>query len=118
MTNAEAFNCVWQYFIVERHPQAIDPTTRRCCYRTSDGNKCAAGCLIPDELYSPDWETSTINHIRTAVSSLSLLFEGVASNLLAELQHNHDSLPPRHFHHDFERKLRDIAKTYHLAIPT
>lgn len=27
-----------------------------CCYRTPDGNACAAGCFIPDELYSGSFE--------------------------------------------------------------
>lgn len=27
-----------------------------CCYRTEDGRKCAAGCLIPDDLYDKEIE--------------------------------------------------------------
>lgn len=27
-----------------------------CRYRTNDGNACAAGCFIPDELYISDFE--------------------------------------------------------------
>jgi hypothetical protein len=27
-----------------------------CVYRASDGNKCAVGCFIPDELYEPEMD--------------------------------------------------------------
>lgn len=30
--------------------------TAKCAYRGDNGVKCAAGCLIPDELYKPEME--------------------------------------------------------------
>ena len=33
---------------------------RGCRYRTSNGLKCAIGCLIPDDLYSSDMEKTTL----------------------------------------------------------
>lgn len=35
------------------------PTYPRCAYRGVYGLKCAAGCLIPDEEYSPEMEGSS-----------------------------------------------------------
>ena len=34
-----------------------------CVYRNSDGNKCAVGCLIPDEHYSPLIECATMTRL-------------------------------------------------------
>lgn len=31
-----------------------------CVYRGKNGTKCAVGCLIPDEMYSPYFEGSTV----------------------------------------------------------
>lgn len=31
-----------------------------CMYRGPNGLKCAAGCLIPDELYNPSFELNTV----------------------------------------------------------
>ena len=33
-----------------------------CRYRSKDGKKCAAGMLIPDELYDPGFETWGAQH--------------------------------------------------------
>lgn len=35
----------------------------KCMYRTSDGHKCAVGCLIPDEEYAPHMEGATACHL-------------------------------------------------------
>lgn len=52
MTKQETFNIIWNYFVVEAHPRACDRYFQVCMYRTLEGNKCAIGCLIPDELYT------------------------------------------------------------------
>lgn len=44
----EALLNVWQHFIVEGHPKAVDEDGE-CIYRTEDGqNGCAIGCQLPD----------------------------------------------------------------------
>jgi hypothetical protein len=42
----------------------------KCAYRTEDGLKCAAGCLIPDSAYSSDMECITF------VGVISRMVEG------------------------------------------
>lgn len=34
-----------------------------CLYRTLNSNACAAGCFIPDELYNPQMETTSIDRV-------------------------------------------------------
>lgn len=50
MTTEEAYRKIRAYFTRDDAVLAYTGTT--CRYRTADGNKCAVGCLIPDELYS------------------------------------------------------------------
>lgn len=40
------------------HP-ALGAQASRCQYRTSEGQMCAAGCVIPDEKYDPKMEGLT-----------------------------------------------------------
>jgi hypothetical protein len=56
-------------------------TDSGCKYRTSDGLKCAAGCLIPDEQYQPAMEGCLIR-------SYGHLTRGPASDCLARLGHD------------------------------
>lgn len=44
-----------------------------CMYRDARGNKCAIGQIIPDELYTPDMETSSVEAINTQTSQMQKL---------------------------------------------
>jgi hypothetical protein len=58
-----------------------------CVYKAPGGLKCAAGCLIGDDEYSPDMEGN---------SWAVLVDQGVSSthqHLIDELQHIHDCVP-------------------------
>lgn len=50
MTNQEAFNMVWEHFLVKKEPFGIDPETTACRYRGPGGSKCAVGLFISDEV--------------------------------------------------------------------
>lgn len=65
----------------------------RCCYRTKDGNACAIGYHIPEDMYSPVMEGNGVRIISTAFPEL----DGVAwpsveggVSLAVDLQHLHD----------------------------
>ena len=61
----------------------------KCKYRSEDGCKCAVGFLIPDNVYSPEFED---NGIPSILSKLKV--ESFNNNeLLAKLQMLHDSIP-------------------------
>ncbi len=69
-----------------------------CAYRGEDGTSCAVGCLIPDELYSPNLEGEGVTS-----PAFDLLFERSSGwnvhfthrDLLLKLQYIHDNHPPR-----------------------
>jgi len=50
MTNQEIFDKVSKHLLEQGEKAAI---SGHCMYRMPGGKKCAAGCLIPDELYDP-----------------------------------------------------------------
>jgi hypothetical protein len=80
MTKQEAFDKVVKHLLKQGEP-AFDGDI--CCYRTDDGKKCAAGCLIPDELYDPAWEGK-------AAFTLPQHLFGQASEIVDALQAVHD----------------------------
>ena len=46
---------------------------QRCMYRAEDGNKCAAGVFIPDELYTLDMDRAHLNAIDYIMKTQSKL---------------------------------------------
>lgn len=115
MTNTEAFQRVWTHFIAERRPQALE--AGRCCYRTKKGDKCAAGCLIPAELYDDALEGTPIAGCVRASLSLLDFFSGMDINLLEDMQDAHDIARQHTFRADIEIALRKIGALYCLPIP-
>lgn len=79
-----------------------------CAYRTPRGLKCAAGCLIPDEKYNPEFENATFSGV--------LLFGTLTCDpdlvdFIENLQMAHDA---RGSLHELQNELRDIANEYDL----
>ena len=56
-----------------------------CVYRNANGLSCAAGCLISQEEYSPDFETNLWGDLITM-----RLVSSAHSDLIGELQQIHD----------------------------
>lgn len=88
-----------------------------CKYRTSDGLKCAAGCLIPDNLYSPDMDQGkkkdlSIHSIIRKHSSIDLY---VAHNagLIRSLQIAHDTNDDRWIDESRMKKSLSIVAICH-----
>jgi hypothetical protein len=63
MTKQEIFDKVWNHFVVENNPPAMDTERRSCRYRTHDGLKCAVGILIPDKEYLPVIEQHIVTYL-------------------------------------------------------
>lgn len=118
MTNQEAFDKVWQFFIVEKNPQSFENSADNlvfgaaCAYRGQNGSKCAVGCLIPDELYSPDMEDKRIFAIIELYPEIKTLFADVDGFFLAKIQEIHD----HHFPY-FQINMENLAIIYDLKIP-
>lgn len=88
-------------------PSSDDGTT--CLYRGPNGLKCAAGCLIPDEMYSPKLEGLNVNAV-----TMRKLFEaiGITSiRLVRDFQIIHDV----HAAKDWPDCLRRLAKNRRLS---
>lgn len=114
MTNQEALNKVWDYFVVQGHPQAKGEFG--CWYRTpGDGRKCAVGCLIPDSDYFPEMESAGLRKVISMVPALG----GVNPTLLRRMQGAHDSGGRADsFSGHMEGRLSEIAANYGLSVPT
>ncbi len=77
-----------------------------CKYRTLNGLKCAAGCLIPDSAYSSDMEgrfAQNLSYIRENFSSSEC-------NLIEDLQIIHDCRDIT----TWSSELDDLKKRYNL----
>lgn len=63
-------------------------------YRSPNGNKCAIGCLIPDEMYNKDIEGLSVFHDEVS-DILKKIYPDATEkdlNFLAVLQDTHDDL--------------------------
>lgn len=64
----ETFDTVAKHLLTQKvrsfkqEAGSSDPYEGLCMYRGPDGTKCAAGCLIPDEDYKPEWEGAIVSH--------------------------------------------------------
>lgn len=75
----DAFNNVWQHFIVENHPRAVNPKNDTvspfsCLYRVLNDNGtpingCAIGCQLPNDLYDPIFEGHSFHGLFSASPS-------------------------------------------------
>ncbi len=60
ITKQKIFNEVVRGLAAQDFERSVD-ALGGCYYRTHDGKRCAAGCLIPDETYSRDMEGQSID---------------------------------------------------------
>lgn len=80
----------------------------QCLYRSPDGLKCAAGCLIPNKLYKPSFEGNVINDNNEVTRLINKL--GYNSNLVRKLQYIHDQYDVL----DWEWGFRETADEFKL----
>jgi hypothetical protein len=115
ITAQEIFDRVWQRFVVERAPRAVN-VYGGCMYRTPGGRMCAVGCLLTDE------EAEAIARARGNDSPVDTLrHRGLLParlvphvSLLRRLQATHDG---PEFDGDRARRLRGVANLFDLTIP-
>lgn len=137
MTNQEAFDRVWDWFVVrkgQKSTMVFDGGERGCAYRGADGARCAVGCLIPDELYNLSMEQTSITVLLMdpgygSSPPLRAHFSGVSQSLLSEMQSAHDGFDTDHygdqtdvaaerFTAHMEHALRNAARIYDLTVPS
>ena len=88
--------------------KSTDRFQTACSYRGEDGAKCAAGCLIPDHLYSPEleghmWSSLQLKECREYVGE-----EHTA--LIGTLQNVHDRTSVT----QWETRFRQVAEDFNL----
>ena len=109
MTPQETFNTVVAH-LRKQGCKALDMGD--CVYRTVDGLKCAAGCLIPDADYKPEFEglsISTFNGENIVCDYFKKLEYDI--NLIKELQEIHDCYDPSFW----ETRFKALAAKRHLV---
>lgn len=115
----EAFDIVYKHMLTQKK-RAMDAKGMGCRYRGAGGSKCAAGALIPDELYNPAYEDVNIRYIldphdseKDGPADLIEHFKNVSLDLLAKLQNIHDDVPVE----IWQMKLCQLAAEKDLTIP-
>lgn len=63
LTKQEMFNIFVPAIIKQGRKSMRNTVSTWCAYRSHDGLKCAVGMLIPDELYTPEWEQKSLSSI-------------------------------------------------------
>lgn len=117
MNNQEAFERSARHLAAQA-ARAQDVTTKACMYRAPHGLKCAIGALIPDAIYTPEFDGNGPIfadgwHVVTLINRhpiIKELFSGVDPALLSALQDLHDQLPPSDWEDAFHKLAEDGAK--------
>ena len=117
-----------EWFVVENHPRSMS-----CAYRGADGTRCTIGCVLPDDLYTPEMDLRgyTIpgcleNVKETGIATVLMcrpdlreFFKDISVNVLRQLQIIHDSYLGRieGFNVYMDRELRQFANENKLNYP-
>lgn len=114
MTNQEIYDTVKEHLLKQAERSVQDhPEGASCLYRGPNGLKCAAGILIPEELYDSTMEGGSFNFVIENYPEVEKLLDlkpdGI--NLILDLQSMHDCNLPEYWldHLDY------IAKKYNLV---
>lgn len=105
--NQQAFNMAAAHMLKQ---MAVSNNSEGCAYRGPRGLKCAVGALIPDSLYSEEYEGAAIHALVEKHKTLRTHFQNVSHELLQSLQRLHDCKPPCVWRKNLDR----LAKKYNL----
>jgi hypothetical protein len=94
LTNQEAFDKVVVHLSTMKGRSINKENGNFCSYRTPEGNRCAIGALIPDELYvlQMDIEGLNVKSLIQRYENIYELFEYCDVRFLQELQSYHDEV--------------------------
>lgn len=113
----EVFNKIKAHLLSQKKRSVFQPAQSSilettCAYRGDDGLKCAVGCLISDEAYTPEIELnySDSSIVRDALTKSGIEMTDTMRLMIGRLQRIHDVAPVEHW----EAHLNDAAKDYNL----
>ena len=101
-TALDIFNKVSEHLLDQNH-RSLSVADLRCLYRSPTGLKCAVGCLIKDEFYTPRLEglgveavigQDSIPPVVAALQESGVPVTETVLRLLADLQGLHDYVTP------------------------
>lgn len=134
MTKQQAFDVIWNWFVVDKNPRSSSGIG--CFYRVFQEDrvlKCGVGALIPDNLYDPALDTGDFIAIRDIldpkiqvqnkfgpelVNFLNTELLPIEEDFLTEIQIIHDTgYSERYFTQRMESELRKLADAHELKIP-
>lgn len=75
--------------LIQQKGRSVDSDNSACMYRGADGRMCAAGCLIPDELYHPALERRAIS-LLVADGKMDIFPTDITAAELKKWQGYHD----------------------------
>jgi hypothetical protein len=117
MTDQEIFDKVATHLLTQGRQSLVDENIfGGCAYRGHDGTRCAVGCLISDEAYTPNIEGQGVYQYDVLAA---LAASGVIDvvdrrfDLLAQLQDIHDYSAPDNWAYELE----GVAHTFGLSMP-
>lgn len=139
MTKQEIFNKVWNHIHAQKRAatKLSEFSQTECFYRLKDGDStlmCAAGCLIPDEIYDKRIENISIialadrarrvkdGHIeKVPVRVAKRVIEALGGvenlPLIARLQLAHDRILSCNTIGAWRKEMRQIAKREGIKVP-
>lgn len=110
MTDQEIYDRIVTH-LRKQWARSATPDGLQCLYRSTDGKMCAVGCLIPDDVYSPQMERWSVTRLTEGWSALRPLF-GSNIMLLNRLQMIHDQYPLNKWEYKFEECARHFKLVY------
>lgn len=112
MNLQETFDTVVNHLRSQNGKSRILTTDREIClYRSPEGLKCAAGCLIPDEYYVPEMERNGWGDVVLCFDLPDHLKDSDSVDLVSLLQFVHDHVCVSFW----EFKFKEIAKSRELV---
>lgn len=114
--------------VVRQGCASFNPKRGTCHYRDGKGNKCAIGHVIPDDQYQEEFESRRTQYVLDAIG---IDPNSKKARMLFDMQQAHDlsvfenwnrvqgvKVSNSKFVNQFKLKATDIAKKYHLSIPS
>ena len=86
-TAQEVFDFITHHLLTQNEASLLELGKTSCAYRGTKGLKCAAGCLIPDNLYLKSFEGQTWRYVSKALGMTN------HEKLVSSLQDIHDCYP-------------------------
>jgi len=115
MNRQEAFETVWNKFVVEGAPPSKDSYHLSCFYYMGDGRRCAIGLLVTEDeakVLQRNYPNSGINRVlKDRALPESVL--GLGENFLLQLQRTHDD-----YAGNVKDRLERFSNAWHMRIPS